>query len=621
MRISRKAMSASIATGTRSMLRLPRRLAHASRVGLQIIYWTLTFQLHDGLKRRRDARLIRRSGMFDAQFYLAQCRGDPAARNNPVEHYLDVGADKGLDPSPLFDSSGYAARHPDVAADGENLLAHYIRSRAARQDEAAAPVMAPDEEKGEPLLLGHPFRVSPSPESVLVLASRMPAFSRALVGSGDARVLRLVQLLRGLGHPVTLASADAEALPDDLAELRQEGVAVTSGFDAAVAHLAAEGHRYRAVVLCGPEHAWRFVIPARAFAPQATVIYDRGRHRPDRLDELCAACADVVLVRTPLEREALARPLPGTRVEVVPDAGGALGAGHDGAEDAFGPILKGRLELAIGAAGPAQASHQRPAPALEAAPRVDVPPAKRNGHAKPAGAHRAVLAVGVYLCDAENHAPDISRELSRATEWKVEQRWVAAGRGPIPEPLAGCTAFRQRTRAPKFVLLNRLLHECDLGLYDYVLVCDDDIRLPERFVDRYLDLVTRYDLALAQPARTHESYTDHLIVERLDGLVARRTRFVEIGPLFSMRKDALRLLTPFEECSPMGWGYDFVWPVLLERSGLRMGIVDATPVAHDLRKQIQLYDGDDAALGMRTLLSERPHLSPDDAFSILEGYP
>lgn len=52
-----------------------------------------------------------------------------------------------------------------------------------------------------------------------------------------------------------------------------------------------------------------------------------------------------------------------------------------------------------------------------------------------------------------------------------------------------------------------------------------------------------------------------------------------------------------------------------------MGIVDATLVAHDLRKPYALYDDRDAALGMRAVLSARPHLSPHDAFSILEGYP
>jgi hypothetical protein len=139
-------------------------------------------------------------------------------------------------------------------------------------------------------------------------------------------------------------------------------------------------------------------------------------------------------------------------------------------------------------------------------------------------------------------------------------------------------------------------------------------------VDRYLALVERHDLALAQPARTHESYIDHAIVERLDGLAARQTRFVEIGPLFSIRADAASRLLPFDEASAMGWGYDFVWPVVIEGAGLRMGIVDATPVAHDLRKPVANYDYSTARGQMEAFLAAHPHLSKAEAFSIVEAY-
>ncbi len=124
----------------------------------------------------------------------------------------------------------------------------------------------------------------------------------------------------------------------------------------------------------------------------------------------------------------------------------------------------------------------------------------------------------------------------------------------------------------------------------------------------------------AQPARTHDSYIDHAIVEQRDGLEARRTRFVEIGPLFSMRRDAVRHLFPFCEESPMGWGYDFVWPVVMERAGLRMGIIDATPIAHNLRKSVTYYDHDSAWREMEAFLAKRHHLTRREAYSIVEAY-
>lgn len=239
---------------------------------------------------------------------------------------------------------------------------------------------------------------------------------------------------------------------------------------------------------------------------------------------------------------------------------------------------------------------------------------------RPIDAERCVLVTGVYLADRENTAPAIVREMGRSERWRVEQRWIALGKSAVPEPLAAVTAWREEQPQPKFVLLNRLLAGLDLDRHSHVIVCDDDIELPEGFLDRYLALVSRHDLALAQPARTHDSYIDHRIVEQLDGLDARTTRFVEIGPLFSMRRDAVRHLVPFSEESPMGWGYDFVWPVVMANAGLRMGIVDATPVAHRLRKPVAHYDHGSASRAMQAFLAARPHLARHEAFAILEAY-
>jgi hypothetical protein len=230
-----------------------------------------------------------------------------------------------------------------------------------------------------------------------------------------------------------------------------------------------------------------------------------------------------------------------------------------------------------------------------------------------------VLVVGIYLCDRENTAEHVVAELGRSRAWTVEQRWLALGRSPVPAALASVTVARER-RGPKFQLLNQLL-ATDLGPYEFLVVSDDDVGLPSHFLDRYLEVVRAHDLSLAQPARTHRSYVDHPIVEQLDGLTARRTRYVEVGPVFTIRRDAMPLLVPFDEEAPMGWGHDLVWPVKLEASGLRMGIVDAVPVEHSLRKPVSFYGYADADRAMERYLAARPHLSRAEAFTVLEAYP
>ena len=52
--------------------------------------------------------MIRDSGLFDEAWYLATYADAKASGLDPVEHYLTVGAAKGHDPSPLFDTGFYA---------------------------------------------------------------------------------------------------------------------------------------------------------------------------------------------------------------------------------------------------------------------------------------------------------------------------------------------------------------------------------------------------------------------------------------------------------------------------------------------------------------------------------
>jgi hypothetical protein len=230
------------------------------------------------------------------------------------------------------------------------------------------------------------------------------------------------------------------------------------------------------------------------------------------------------------------------------------------------------------------------------------------------------LVVGIYLTDQPNYFLDIASELRQSTMWHVEQRWVAMGSKPAPADASEFTVDWVNALLPKFVVLNRVLRDIDLSRYEYLILCDDDIILPTGFLDAYIGWLGRYDFALAQPARTHDSFIDHPFVDRLDGLTARQTRFVEIGPLLSIRRDAFSILLPFDETSPMGWGYDFIWPCLIEQAGLKMGIIDALPVAHNLRKPTAHYSADNERKTMKEYLASHPHLSKEEAFSILESY-
>jgi lipopolysaccharide biosynthesis protein/GT2 family glycosyltransferase len=81
--------------------------------------------------RRRDARLIAASQLFDRTWYLEHYPDVRAAGADPVRHYLQLGALEGLNPSAAFDTQWYLAQYPDVAALRLNPLIHYLRHGAS----------------------------------------------------------------------------------------------------------------------------------------------------------------------------------------------------------------------------------------------------------------------------------------------------------------------------------------------------------------------------------------------------------------------------------------------------------------------------------------------------------
>lgn len=239
--------------------------------------------------------------------------------------------------------------------------------------------------------------------------------------------------------------------------------------------------------------------------------------------------------------------------------------------------------------------------------------------------NRRVLVLGVYLPAVANHAAAISSELLSARHWSVDLHWASVGtpaNGAQPDPaLADLTRLRSPERVPKFELINRLLADIDLAPYRYLMVVDDDIELAAGFIDRFLAIQEARDFTLAQPARTHDSFTDHHFVNQLMGVESRCTRFVEIGPLFSLRCDGFEMLLPFDQDAPMGWGLDFVWPLILEQHDRRLGIIDATPVRHALRKPVSTYDYTGTESTMQSFLASRAHLSLDQACIASQTYP
>lgn len=74
----------------------------------------------------RRIALIRRSGLFDEEWYLQQNPDVAACGMDPIAHYLLHGAAEGRDPSPLFWSTWYTNQETNPRYRTLNPLLHYI---------------------------------------------------------------------------------------------------------------------------------------------------------------------------------------------------------------------------------------------------------------------------------------------------------------------------------------------------------------------------------------------------------------------------------------------------------------------------------------------------------------
>lgn len=143
---------------------------------------------------------------------------------------------------------------------------------------------------------------------------------------------------------------------------------------------------------------------------------------------------------------------------------------------------------------------------------------------------------------------------------------------------------------------------------DWLLLVDDDVQLPTRFVDRLLGLAVAAGLDLAQPAHRRHGHAAWEVTRREPGVLWRETTFVEIGPVTLLSRRAADVLLPFPADAGMGWGLDAHWAAVAAEHGWRMAIVDGLPVTHRAAPPATAYRRDDAIEAARRMLADRPYL-------------
>jgi CTP:molybdopterin cytidylyltransferase MocA len=216
-----------------------------------------------------------------------------------------------------------------------------------------------------------------------------------------------------------------------------------------------------------------------------------------------------------------------------------------------------------------------------------------------AGPRRRVLILAVERTDVPNLLDAARREVARSRHDVTLAVAPAGERG-------------------KFENLGALLEQHPATEHDWLLVLDDDVALPPVFLDRFLAAAEHFGFTLAQPAHRRHSHAAWPVTRRQPAL-ARRTQFVEIGPVTAFRRETFADLLPFPPLR-MGWGLDAHWAAVARERGWALGIVDATPIQHGLRRTGSGYAHADAVAEARAFLADRPYVTRADAERVLATY-
>lgn len=213
---------------------------------------------------------------------------------------------------------------------------------------------------------------------------------------------------------------------------------------------------------------------------------------------------------------------------------------------------------------------------------------------------RRVHVLGVARPENLRTVARLRRELTRS------RHEVALHLAP-PAPGAG-----------KWANVNAALELAPLADADWLLIVDDDVVLPRGFLDRFLALTEGCGFELAQPAHAFASHAAWDVTRRRPGVLARRTRFVEIGPVTAISARAARELLPFPPLQ-MGWGLDARWSAIAAEREWPIGVIDATPVRH-LKPVAASYPRDAAIAEAEAFLDGRAYVTRAEAGETLEEY-
>jgi hypothetical protein len=116
-----------------------------------------------------------------------------------------------------------------------------------------------------------------------------------------------------------------------------------------------------------------------------------------------------------------------------------------------------------------------------------------------------------------------------------------------------------------------------ISKFDYIWLPDDDVDISPENINRLFNISKEYNLSISQPAM--DGYVSHEITKPVPNSLLRYTNFVEVlAPLFN-KETLLKVYNTFD-LNYSSWGYDYLWPHLLNYPQNSIAIIDDIVMTH-----------------------------------------
>jgi hypothetical protein len=184
-------------------------------------------------------------------------------------------------------------------------------------------------------------------------------------------------------------------------------------------------------------------------------------------------------------------------------------------------------------------------------------------HARRSAAHISPQNILIAAVEVPGREADLRRVFAQMTSFRHNVTYSVAPMG----------------ERGKFDNINAAIAKHPIANFDWLILTDDDVELPQDFIDLAMLFSVGNSLKISMPAHRFHSYKSFSVTERSWASTVRLTNFVEIGPVTIINRDAFSGLVPFPSLR-YAWGLDILWSEIAKMERWRLGVIDAIPIRH-----------------------------------------